>query len=169
MLDYARQHAIEALKLPHRVVLVTSGPAGVQAGEFACEAIGLNLYLLVPRTSDHLFNLEHESSVTLLAAGWDLKGEARIICDDPAHLQLDLLGEPGAEWCELVRIIPYQIQIRREQGWGYLETIDLTCNLTSKIRRCLAHPANEPLDLIELLCYYWIILLKSIFFGWICE
>lgn len=126
MLDYARERAIEALKLPHRVVLATSGPAGVQAGEFLCEAIGLNLYLLVPQTSDHLFNLEHESNVTLLAAGWELKGEARIICDDPAHFQLDLLGEPGAEWCELVWIIPRKIQIRGEQGWGYLETIDLT-------------------------------------------
>jgi hypothetical protein len=110
------------------VVLVTSGPAGVQAGEFPCQAVGLDLYLFIPRTSNHLFNLECEAAVTLLASGWELKGEARMISANPAQLELDLLREPGAKWCELVQIIPYQIQIRREQGWGYLETIDLKCD-----------------------------------------
>jgi hypothetical protein len=128
MLDYARQRAIEALRIPRKAVLATSGPAGVQAGEFPCEAIALELYLLVPRTSDHLFNLEHESTVTLLSAEWDLKGEARIISFGPLPLELDLLSGPGVEWCELIRVVPYRIQIRRQQGWGYLETIDIKCN-----------------------------------------
>jgi hypothetical protein len=125
MLDYAHQRAIEALKLPRRVVLATSGPAGVQAGEFPCEAIGLNLYLLVPQTSDHLFNLEQEPNVTLLAAGWELKGKARITSPNAAVLELGLLREAGAQWCVLVRVHPCQLQIRRQDGWGYLETIDL--------------------------------------------
>lgn len=125
MLDYARQRAIEALKIPRRAVLATSGPAGVQAGEFPCEAIELALYLLVPLTSDHLFNLEHDTTVTLLTARWELKGEAQIIPPNTPDLELDLSREPGAEWCGLVRVDPYQIQIRREEGWGYLETIDL--------------------------------------------
>jgi hypothetical protein len=128
MLDYARQRAIEALRSPGKAVLATSGPAGVQAGEFPCEALGLELYLLVPRTSDHLFNLERETIVTLLTPGWELKGEAQIISPNLSKPELDLLREPGAEWCELVRINPLQIQIRREQGWGYLETIDLKCD-----------------------------------------
>jgi hypothetical protein len=125
MLDYARQRAIEALRLPRRVVLATSGPAGVQAGEFPCEAIGLNLYLLVPQTSDQLFNLERDPKVTLLAAGWELKGEARITSPDATVLGLGLLREAGAQWCVLVRVHPCQLQIRRQDGWGYLETIDL--------------------------------------------
>ena len=125
MLDYARQRAIEALKTPHRAVLATSGPAGLQAGEFPCQAIELDLYLLVPQTSDHLFNLENDSTVTLLAAGWELKGEAQLISPNTADLELDLLQEPGAEWSVLVRICPFQLHIRREEGWGYLETIDL--------------------------------------------
>lgn len=125
MLDYARQRAIEALRLSHKVVLATSGPAGVQAGEFSCEAIGLNLYLLVPQTSNHLFNLEQDPNVTLLAAGWELKGKAQIISPDEAVLELGLLREAGAQWCVLLRVDPFQLQIRRQDGWGYLETIDL--------------------------------------------
>ena len=125
MLDYARQRAIEALRLPHKVVLATSGPAGVQAGEFPCEAIGLNLYLLVPQTSDQLFNLEQDPKVTLLAAGWEMKGKAQTISPDTAVLELGLLREAGAQWCVLVRVHPCQLQIRRQDGWGYLETIDL--------------------------------------------
>jgi hypothetical protein len=73
MLDYARQRTIEALRSYRKAVLATSGPAGLQASEFPCEALDLNLYLLVPQTSDHLFNLEHASTVTLLTPGWELR------------------------------------------------------------------------------------------------
>jgi hypothetical protein len=125
MLDYVRQRASEALSIPRSVVLATSGPAGIQAGEFPCEAIDLKLYLLVPKTSDHLFNLEHDSTVTLLTAGWVLKGQAQMIPPGISDLRLDLLHEPGAVWCVLVRIDPCQMQIRREGGWGNIETIDL--------------------------------------------
>jgi hypothetical protein len=125
MLDYARQRALESLKIPRSAVLVTSGPAGIQAGEFSCEAIDLALYLLVPKTSDHLFNLEHDSTVTLLTAGWELKGQSELVPPGTSDLKLDLLLEPGAEWCVLVHVDPCRLQIRREAGWGNLETIDL--------------------------------------------
>ncbi len=125
MLDYARQRAIEALGNPRTAVLVTSGPAGVQVSEFPCEALDLNLYVLVPQTSDHLFNLEHDSAVTLLTARCELKGKAQIISRDARDLDLGSLRESGAEWCVLVRVEPSQVQIRGERGWGNLETIDL--------------------------------------------
>ena len=125
MLDYARQHAIEALRLSRTAVLTTNGPAGVQVGEFPCQALDLDLYLLVPRTSDHLYNLEHDAGVTLLSARWELKGEAHIISPNAPGVMLDLLREPGAEWCALVRVDPCRVQIRREGGWGNFETIDL--------------------------------------------
>ncbi len=124
MLDYARQHAIEVLKIPRRAVLATSGPAGVQASEFLCEAAELQLYLLVPRTSDHLFNLEHVPTVSVLTDQWDLKGEAQIISSDIMDLQLEILRQRESEWSVLVRVRPCKLQIRREHGWGNLETID---------------------------------------------
>ncbi len=126
MLDYARQRVLEALRIPRTVVLATSGPAGVQASEFRCEAIDLDLYLLVPQTSDHLFNLEHEADITLLTARWALKGTAQIVPPGAMDLKLGLLQEPGVEWCALVRVDPYQLQIRREEGWGNIETVDLS-------------------------------------------
>jgi hypothetical protein len=63
--------------------------------------------------------------VTLLSAGWELKGVAQVIPAAALDPELDLLREPGAEWCGLVRVDPHRIQIRRERGWGYLETIEL--------------------------------------------
>ena len=125
MLDYARQRAIEGLRGHRKAVLATSGPAGVQASEFPCEAMDLNLYLLVPQTSDHLFNLEHASTVTLLTPGWELRGEAQIISPVAPDLELDLLREPGAQWSVLVRVAPCRLQFPREEGWGNIETIDL--------------------------------------------
>ena len=125
MLAYACQRAIEALGSPRTAVLVTSGPAGVQASEFPCEALGLDLYILVPQTSDHLFNLEQESTVTLLAARCEIKGTAQVISRGTLDLKLDLLREPGAEWCLLVRVDPCQLQLRKMAGWGNIETYDL--------------------------------------------
>ena len=125
MLDYARQRAIQALKIPRRAVLVTSGPAGVLVSEGPCAAIDLKLYLLVPQTSDHLFNLEYDPSITLLAVNWVLKGTARIIPPNVLNLELGLFQVSEEEGCILVQVDPSQVQIRREQGWGNLETIDV--------------------------------------------
>lgn len=130
MLNYARQRAQDALKIPRKAVLATGGPAGVQVGEYPCEADGLCLYLLVPKTSDHLFNLEQNPAVTVLAPNWELRGEAQIVQPDAAGLELEILGTGGqyANWlegCVLVRVEPGQVQIHREAGWGNYETIDL--------------------------------------------
>ena len=126
MLDYARQRAIQALNMPQTVVLATSGPAGVQAGEFPCEAQGLVIFLLLPRTYDLLFNLEHNGSAILLTSGWELTGEAQIVPASAAGLELSLLQEPGTEWCMLLRVDPVRIHIHRAGGWGNIETIDLS-------------------------------------------
>ncbi len=126
MLDYAHDRIVEALKTPHRAVLATSGPAGVQASEVPCEGLGLTLYLLAPRTSDHLFNLELDGRVTLVAAEWELQGTARVVDPIPTDLALDLLAHPDAAWCALVRVDPDRLQVRRAGGWGHVETYDLT-------------------------------------------
>ena len=104
---------------------MTSGLARVQVSEGPCAAIDLKLYLLVPQTSDHLFNLEYDPSITLLAANWVLKGTARIIPPNVLNLELGLFQVSEEEGCILVQVDPSQVQIRREQGWGNLETIDV--------------------------------------------
>ncbi len=125
MLNYARQQVAEALGKARTAVLATSGPAGVQASEVPCEVQDLVLYLLVPQTSDHLFNLEQNPYVTLLSAGWELKGEARALLAGEAGPVLELFQEPGAEWCVLVRVEAHKVNIRRGGDWGNVETIDL--------------------------------------------
>ncbi len=125
MFDYAHQRAIEVLGTPHIAVLVTNGPAGVQVGDFPCAVSGLNLYLLVPQTSDHLFNLECDTTVTLLIARCEVKGKARIVSRETIQSDDDLLREPAADWCVCVRVEIFQMQLRSEAGWGNRETIDL--------------------------------------------
>ncbi len=124
MLDYARQRASEVLKIPRSAILATSGPAGIQAGEFPCEAIDLDLYLLLPRTSDLIFNLEHDRSVTVLTTEWEVKGEAELFDLPTSDLDARFLTEPGADWCRIVRVHPHELHIRREKGWGYCESIE---------------------------------------------
>ena len=125
MFDYAHQRALEALGNPRAAVLVTNGPAGVQVSEFPCAALGLSLYLLVPQTSDHLFNLEYESTVTLLIARCELKGKAQIVSRGAVDLDCTLLQEPQADCCAFLHVEIFQVQIRSEVGWGNCETLDL--------------------------------------------
>jgi hypothetical protein len=125
MFDYAHQRALEALGDPRTAVLVTNGPAGVQVSEFPCAALGLSLYLLMPQTSDHLFNLECESTVTLLIARCELKGKAQLVSRGAVDLDCALLQEPQADWCAFLHVEISQVQIRSEVGWGNCETLDL--------------------------------------------
>jgi hypothetical protein len=125
MLDYARQRAIKALRAARTTVLATTGPDGVQASEFPCEAIDLDLYLLVPQTSDHLFNLEQDGRVALVTDGWELRGKGRALSRGEEPSELSLLHAAGAELHVLVKVEASQIQIRRQDGWGPAETIDV--------------------------------------------
>jgi hypothetical protein len=125
MLNYAQKRAIEALKTVNCVVLASNGPAGLLVSEFPCRAVGLNLYRLVPKTSDHLFNLEHDSAVSLVTRGWELYGEAKIGAIDSFNFESDAWQHQETEWCVIIQVIPDRIQFRKETGWGNLETIDL--------------------------------------------
>ncbi len=125
MLDYAQQHAAEVLGNPPMAVLVTNGPAGVQVGEFPCAVMGLSVYLLVPQTSDHLFNLEQESAVTLLITSCELKGTARPLDYNDVPPTCALLQHPVVQWGTFLRVEISRVQLRSADGWGNRETLDL--------------------------------------------
>jgi hypothetical protein len=125
MFDYAHQRVLEALGTPNSAVLVTNGPAGVQVGEFPCDVLGLSLYLLLPQTSDHLFNLEYQSTVTLLIARCDVTGRAQIISRGAVAPACALLQNPAADWGVFLQVKISQVQIRSDEGWGSRETFDL--------------------------------------------
>ena len=105
-------------------MIATCGPAGIQVGEFPCEAAGLALYLLIPTTSDHLFNLDSDSKITLLIPEWEMQGNAQVFYGEIKDL--DLLQHPSANWCVLVRVMPRLLHLRQKTGWGNFETLDLT-------------------------------------------
>ncbi len=125
MMDYARQRTIEALKTACTTVLATSGPAGILESEHPCEALGLVLYLVLPGTSDHLFNLEQDRRVALLTDEWGLRGVGRVLSSAETQPELKRLQPLLNDWYVLVKILPTQIQVRRRDGWGDVETIDL--------------------------------------------
>ncbi len=79
MINYARERAEEILKTARTAILATNGPTGVQVGEFSCESFELQLYLLLPQTSDHLFNLEQDDRVALHTEQWELTGKGRVL------------------------------------------------------------------------------------------
>ncbi len=125
MLDYSHQRAVSALRSSQTAVLATCGPTGVMASEFPCESVDLVLYLLLPQISDHLFNLDHDNRVALLTEEWELRGKGRALSPEEEHPELRLLREVESEWYVLVKVDPFQIQLRRTEGWGVAETIDL--------------------------------------------
>lgn len=125
-IDYARERARDTLKTARTVVLATAGPAGVQVGEFPCEAVELDLYVLVPRTSDHLFNLEHDGRVALHTDRWELTGRGRPLSPEEKWPQIAAFPKTQATWYVMVKIMPSRIQLLRTDGWGPAETIDLT-------------------------------------------
>jgi hypothetical protein len=123
MLNHLRQRVTETLSAARTATLSTHGAAGIQANVFPCEAVETTLYLLVPRTSDHLFNLEYNPEVVITAETWQVRGVACIAPDRPAGLLL--LQQPDAAWCEVVAIRPTRLQIEWSGGFGYAETIDI--------------------------------------------
>lgn len=126
MINYARERAIEVLKTVHTAVLATISLAGVEVGEFSCEAIDLDLYLIIPRTSDHLFNLERDGRVALHTDQLNLTGTGRVLSPEDKWPSISLLPKAGKGWYVIVKVVLNQVQILRAEGWGPEETIDLT-------------------------------------------
>lgn len=125
MLDHLRHRVIEVLAAAQSVTLATYGPAGLQASLLPCEAVGMRLYLLLPATSDHLLNLENQSDVMVSTAAWQLRGQAVMLNSADSSPDLGLLQKTEAQWGRLIVVLPTQLNIRRKQGWGYSETIDI--------------------------------------------
>lgn len=125
MLEHLRLQAVKILAATQAATLSTSGPAGLQAQIFPCEAQHLTLYFLVPVVSDHLLNLEHNPEVVVSSVGWQLKGSGCILPLAEAPARLALPRQREADGCVLVEIRPSRLQINRRNSWGFSDTIDL--------------------------------------------
>lgn len=125
MLEHLRQRIVQALADARTVTLSTTGPAGLQSSRLPCEAHAIELFVLVPRASDHLFNLEVEANVAVVNEDWSLSGQARVVprAEYPAHLALS--RAPEAHWSEVVRIRPVRVHLLQQDTRSPAETIDV--------------------------------------------
>ncbi len=124
MLNHLRQHVAAALEHVRSATLATSGPAGLQAHVVPCAASGIQLYLLLPCTSDHLLNLEYHPEVVVTTAEWQVVGGARVVPEAACPVPL-LLKAPNTPWSVVVEVRPTRVAIAQPTGWGAAETIDL--------------------------------------------
>ncbi len=124
MLDHLRKQVVDALAAATQVTIATHGAAGLQTSFLPCQAIGTRLYVLVPKTSEHLVNLERSGEIVAVTERWELRGQAHCI-PLSGHLELALAQIPDAPWNALIEIRPSRLQIAREDGAGYAATIDI--------------------------------------------
>ncbi len=124
MLDHLRKQVVDALAAATQVTFATHGAAGLQTSFLPCQAVGTRLYVLVPKTSEHLVNLEGSREIVALTERWELRGKAHCI-PLSSHPELALAQMPDAAWNALVEIHPIRVQIAREDGAGYSATIDI--------------------------------------------
>jgi hypothetical protein len=125
MLHHLQQHIAAALQNARSATLATSGPAGLQASVVPCAASGILLYLLLPRTSDQLLNLECDPAVVVTTAEWQVWGQARVLADACCSATKLLLEAPDAPWSVVIEVQPARVAIAQRRGWGAAETIDL--------------------------------------------
>ena len=121
MLDKLSDRATQILAETGWCTLATTGPAGLQASMVRCAARGIMLYLLVPDTSDHLFNLESEPEVAVTTETWRLRGTAEIVQEGA-----DLFSAEQSQWLAVVRVSPVRLHIlpAKHGPANYAETID---------------------------------------------
>jgi hypothetical protein len=128
MLDHLRQKVSELISSVSTVMISTYGPAGIQAGNFSCSAAGLRLYLLVPRTSELLFNIENRPEVIATTSEWQLFGAASVVPPEPSTGEpavFSLSKQPEWDWCEVVEIRPTRLQVHPLDPDLPRETIDI--------------------------------------------
>ena len=117
MLGQLRQEALQLLADISHCMLSTSGPAGIQASVVPCQLQTDYLYLLVPDTSEHIFNLEHDSEVVVTAERWQLRGEANL-CEST----YSPFSTEQTSWHVTIEIRPKRMQINS----GILESQAVT-------------------------------------------
>ena len=120
MLDKLRDRTIQILAETGFCTLATTGPARLQASRVRCAGQGITLYLLIPDTSDHLFNLESEPEVVVTAENWRLRGRAEILKNST-----EVFSVEQSQWHTLVKVTPVRLHILPGSGvTSHAETID---------------------------------------------
>jgi hypothetical protein len=133
MLNKLRAEALELIGVTPHCTLSTIGPAGVQASVVTCAVREDCVYVLVPSTVDHLFNLEHELEVVLTTPLWQLRGAA-LALSASGGLQGaapdDISAQARAAGYTLVEVFPLRMHIEPVGRRRYRETIDFSVRVS---------------------------------------
>ncbi len=97
-----------------RATLATCGAAGPQVSVVTYQTHDLNLHLLLPQTSDHLFNLGGQPDLVLLTPTWKLHGRGSRTQKPPLSLS----------WQAFITVEPLHLHILDKDGQYAVETID---------------------------------------------
>jgi len=111
LLRELRRQALEEIPNEPHSTLCTSGPAGVQASaETAMVGKDQTVLLRLPMTTEHVFNLEENPEVVLVAESWQLRGIGQVASRNP-------------ETC-IVEIVPRWVQLAANGRQAERPTID---------------------------------------------
>jgi hypothetical protein len=111
LLSELRREALDVIRSAPRCTLCTSGPAGVQASaETAIVQEDQTVLLRLPLTTEHLFNLEENPEVVLMAESWQLRGVGQV-------------SSRNSETC-VVEIVPRRAQLALDGRYADRTTID---------------------------------------------
>jgi hypothetical protein len=127
MLDKLRVEALALIAATPHCTLSTTGPAGVQASIVRCVVHEDCIYVLIPSTVDHLFNIEHTLEVVLTTTLWQVRGAALALGGENG-----LHGTPprqikactSTEGHTLVEVFPLRMHLEAAGPRRYRETID---------------------------------------------
>src|SRR5262245_3033841 len=125
MLDKLRNEALALIAATPQCILSTIGPAGVQASVVTCIVRADCVYILVPSTADHLFNLEHETELVLTTAQWQLRGAALALGDTDrprGTAPSGICARARTEGLALVEVFPIRMHIEPAGQRRYRET-----------------------------------------------
>jgi len=116
MNQHLQQRVADLLAQYDTVTLATCGPAGPQIGLVPYRVQQLDLYLFVPHGSDHLFNLESQPELAVLAPSWKLSGRGMT--------QNGKAIAPLHHWQTVIAVYPTRLHVLSEDGQSAIETID---------------------------------------------
>ena len=73
--------------------------------------------MLLPCTSDHLVNLEHDPTVALTTDLWQVHGRARVLrAAEHCPAAMILLEAPDGAWSVVVEVQPTRVAIAQREG-----------------------------------------------------
>ena len=122
-----REHAAVLAEIHIGVTLSTTGPAGLQASMVVCVVREDCVYVLVPSTVDHLFNLEHELEVVLTSTLWQLRGAALALSEAAGRHGTapdNISARANDAGWTLVEVFPFRMHLEPAGRRRYRETID---------------------------------------------